>query len=69
MTGWLTIKPTRPLFVDNVTWKYKLVAGIFVIWVIQEGAVSEHDRVLKLAAHWEGVAYDSPLQSAHTDSC
>ena len=49
--------------------KHKLVFGIFVVWVIQEGAVSEHDGVLKLAAHWEGVAYDSPLQSACRDCC
>lgn len=39
----------------------KLVAGVFLIWIIQEGAVSEHDAVLKPAAHWEGVANDSPL--------
>lgn len=39
----------------------KLVAGVFLIWIIQKGTVSEHDGVLKPAAHREGVANHSPL--------
>lgn len=35
--------------------------GIFLIWVIVEGVFSEHNGVSKLAAHWERVAYNSPL--------
>lgn len=47
----------------------KLVAVVFLIWIIQKGAVSEHDGVLKPAAHREGVANDRPLSCTHMDCC
>lgn len=40
-----------------------LVGRVLIIWVLQEGAVSEHNRVLELAAHREGVPDHSPLQN------
>lgn len=69
VVGWiicfiLKVKQRKPSFVHNVRWKHKLVVGIVFIWVIVEGVFSEHNGVLKLAAHWERVAYNSPLRTA-----
>lgn len=50
------------------TSEYQLVFGIIVIWIFQEGVVSEHNGVLKFAANGESVAHDSPLQDTETQT-
>lgn len=48
------------------TSEYQLVFGIIVIWIFQEGVVSEHNGVLKFAANGKSVAHYSPLQDTET---
>lgn len=50
------------------TLEYQLVFGIIVIWIFQEGVVSEHNGVLKFAANGESVAHYSPLQDTETQT-
>lgn len=50
---------------NDVIQGYLLVVWVFIISVFQEGVVSEHNGLLKLAAHREGVPHHSPLQSTH----
>lgn len=50
------------------TSEYQLVFGIIVIWIFQEGVVSEHNGVLKFAANRKSVAHDSPLQDTETQT-
>lgn len=50
------------------TSEYQLVFGIIVIWIFQEGVVSEHNGVLKFAANGESVAHYSPLQDTETQT-
>lgn len=50
------------------TSEYQLVFGIIVIWIFQEGVVSEHNGVLKFAANRKSVAHYSPLQDTETQT-
>lgn len=52
----------------RVNIRYQLVFGIIVIWIFQEGVVSEHNGVLKFAADGESVAHYSPLQDNETQT-